>query len=93
MWKAPIYSKSYKKKYGSRCFLRPRDRAYPICSHGKIDCKGLRAAQYYLRLNQSKKTRPLTKKLKTLKKKYCKKLKTHTEYYTDEDSLSLRRGQ
>jgi hypothetical protein len=73
MWKAPVYRSSYKKRYGTRCFLRPRDKAYPICSHGKIDCKGLRAAQYYLRLNKNK---TLMKKARTIKKKYCKKLKT-----------------
>jgi hypothetical protein len=68
MWKAPLYRTSYKKRYGSRCFLRPRDKAYPICTRGKIDCKGLRAAQYYSRLNKQK---PLLKKIKTLKNKYC----------------------
>jgi len=77
MWKAPIYRMHYKKKYGSRCFLRPRDLAYPICSHGKIDCKGLRAAQYYLRLNRkTRKSYKLWKKARTLRT-YCKKqLKT-----------------
>jgi hypothetical protein len=77
MWKAPIYRMHYKKKYGTRCFLRPRDRAYPICSHGKIDCKGLRAAQYYLRLNRktmrnTSANKKLWKKAKTLTRKYCK---------------------
>ena len=73
MWKAPIYRIHYKKKYGTRCFLRPRDQAYPICSHGKIDCKGLRAAQYYLRLNRkSMNTKTLLKKAQILTRKYCK---------------------
>ena len=75
MWKAPIYRSSYKKRYGSRCFLRPKDKKYPICTDGKIDCKGVRAAMYYLRFNKNR-TRNLMKKAKTLKKKYCKKLKT-----------------
>ena len=74
MWKAPIYRISYKRKYGSRCFLRPRTHSYPICKKGKIDCKGLRAASYYIRLNRAKN---LTKRVNTLQKKYCQKLKKH----------------
>ena len=65
-WKAPIYRKSYKKKYGSRCFLKPRVEKYPICKNGKIDCKGLQSAMYYSRLlhnkNVTKKARKLIKK-------------------------------
>ena len=76
MWKAPVYRTSYKKKYGSRCFLRPQDKTYPICKKGIIDCKGLRAASYYIRLNQAK---HLTKKVNALKKKYCQKLKKRYE--------------
>ncbi len=72
MWKAPIYRNSYKRRYGTRCFLRPRDKKYPICSKGMIDCKGLRAALYYTRLNKEKE---LQKRGRTLKKKYCQKLK------------------
>ena len=75
MWKAPIYRRSYKRKYGSRCFLNPRENTYPICKNGKIDCKGLRAAMYYIRLNDEKK---LKKRAITLKKKYCQKLKKHS---------------
>ena len=70
MWKAPIYRTSYKKKYGSRCFLKPRTKTYPICSRGRVDCKGLRAASYYIRLNKVKR---LTQKLKKLRNKYCHK--------------------
>uniref|UniRef100_A0A6C0EUR2 Uncharacterized protein n=1 Tax=viral metagenome TaxID=1070528 RepID=A0A6C0EUR2_9ZZZZ len=61
MWKAPIYRKSYKKKYGSKCFLN--NLKYPICSRGKIDCKGLRAAAYYARLQNNKKILNKTKKI------------------------------
>jgi hypothetical protein len=68
MWKAPVYRASYKKRYGSRCFLRPKDKTYPICKKGFIDCKGLKAASYYVRLN---KVKNLTKKVNALKKKYC----------------------
>ncbi len=71
-WNAPIYRTSYKKKYGSRCFLRPRDKTYPICKKGVIDCNGLRAASYYIRLNDAKN---LKKRAVTLKNKYCQKLK------------------
>ena len=55
MWKAPIYRKSYKKKYGSKCFLDNIKLKYPICSRGKINCGGLRAAAYYARLQKNKK--------------------------------------
>jgi hypothetical protein len=76
MWKAPVYRASYQRKYGSRCFLRPRDKSYPICSHGKIDCKGLRAAQYYLRLNKrtmnKRSANKMSKRARALTRKYCK---------------------
>ena len=68
MWHAPVYRKSYKKKYGSKCFLEPKRNKYPICSKGKISCKGLLAAANYARLNNRKK---LTKKIKNLREKYC----------------------
>lgn len=67
MWEAPIYRKSYKKKYGSKCLLNARHLKYPICSRGKIDCKGIRAAAYYARLQKNKKILNKTKKLS----KYC----------------------
>ena len=65
-WKGPIYRKSYKKKYGSRCFLKPRSEKYPICKNGKISCKGLRAAMYYGRLLHNK---TVTKKARKLMRK------------------------
>ena len=74
MWHAPIYRKSYKKRYGSRCFLSPQNEKYPICNNGKIDCKGLRAAAYYIRLNKyksQKNIKNIKKKAVTLKRKYC----------------------
>ena len=72
MWKAPIYRNTYKRRYGTRCFLRPRDKAYPICTKGKIDCRGIHAALYYSRMNKEKK---VFRKAKTLKRMFCKKLK------------------
>lgn len=72
MWRAPVYRNAYKKRYGSRCFLNPREKSFPICTNGKYDCKGLNAALYYTRLNKNK---FLMRKVKTLKNKYCKKLK------------------
>ena len=68
-WSAPVYRKSYKKHYGAHCFLDAKRLKYPICSNGKINCKALNAAQYYARLNKSKK---IMKRIKTLKKKWCK---------------------
>jgi hypothetical protein len=72
MWKAPVYRNSYKRRYGTRCFLRPRDKGYPICTKGQIDCKGINAALYYSRMNKDRK---VFRKAKTLKRLYCKKLK------------------
>jgi hypothetical protein len=66
-WTPPIYRKSYKNRYGSVCFLDPKRLKYPICSKGRISCKGLNAAQYYSRLNKNKK---LLKLIKTLKNKH-----------------------
>ena len=67
-WSAPVYRKSYRKKYGSHCYLDPKRLKYPICTRGKIDCKALNAAGYYARLNKSKR---VMKRIKTLKKKWC----------------------
>ena len=67
-WTAPVYRKSYRKRYGSKCFLDPKRLKYPVCSRGKINCKALNAAQYYAILNNKKN---LTRKIKTYKNKYC----------------------
>ena len=67
-WTAPIYRKSYRKRYGSKCLLDPKRLKYPICTRGKINCKALNAAQYYAILNNKKK---LTRTIKLLKNKYC----------------------
>jgi|TARA_A100001015_G_scaffold321220_1_gene450845 hypothetical protein len=69
-----------KKKYGNKCFIEPKNLKLPICNkkNGEIQCKGLRAAQYYTQIHVSKKLKPrkkyLTrlKKIKKLTKKYCK---------------------
>ena len=68
-WKSPVYRKSYKRKYGSGCFLKPRTQKYPICKNGKIDCKGLRAAAYYARILKNRNTLRRSKKL--YKKSKC----------------------
>ncbi len=65
-WKAPIYRKTYKKRFGSRCFLKPKGEKYPICKNGKVSCKGLRAAMYYGRLLHNK---SVTKKARKLMRK------------------------
>ena len=67
-WIAPTYRKSYKHRYGSKCFLDPKRLKYPICTRGKINCKGLNAAQHYAILNNKK---SLTRKIKKLKNKWC----------------------
>jgi hypothetical protein len=71
-WKPPIYRKSYRKKYGSSCFLEPRKLSYPICTHGRLDCKALQAARYYAMLLKNK--RVLEKIRKT--QKHCIKANT-----------------
>jgi hypothetical protein len=67
-WKAPVYRKSYRKKYGSSCFLDPAHLRYPICSQGKIDCKALSAARYYAMMLKNKKILAKIRKTKRLKK-------------------------
>ena len=70
MWKPPIYRKSYKKRYGSKCFLDPRHNTYPVCTDGKIDSKGLNAAAYYVRFQKNKtRKRKLTRKLEKYRHK------------------------
>ena len=69
-WKAPVNRSIYQRRYGARCFLKAP--SYPICTKGKIDCRGVHAAAYYVRLN---KDRSVTQKLNRLKR-YCKHLKT-----------------
>ena len=72
-WQAPVYQQAYLRRYGSRCFLKAP--SYPICTRGKIDCKGVQAAAYYVRLNKQK---SLTRKVNRLKHS-CKHIKkTHT---------------
>lgn len=68
-WKAPIYRKSYRTRYGPSCFLEPKTLRYPVCTHGRLDCKALYAAQYYARLSKNKKV--LEKIRKT--KKHCRR--------------------
>jgi len=67
-WSAPKYRASYKKKYGSKCFIEPNKLKYPICTNGKINCRALDAAQYYSILNNK---HALTRKIKGLKNKLC----------------------
>jgi len=66
MWHPPKYRKSYKKKYGARCFLQPKTLKYPICTKGKLDCSGLNAAAYYARLNKNKGLLRTIKRLKRI---------------------------
>jgi hypothetical protein len=71
-WKAPMYRKSYKKKYGRHCFLIPDENKYPICTRGKVDCSGLRAAEFYVNMyKEHPRYKTLKKKINKLKKKHC----------------------
>tara|TARA_B100000700_G_C14745647_1_gene715105 strand:- start:65 stop:358 length:294 start_codon:yes stop_codon:yes gene_type:complete len=72
--------KTYKKKYGSRCFLLPRQLKYPICDKktGKMNCKGLLAAHYRASLSIRRKLKPKTysyRKITKKAKKLAKKIK------------------
>jgi hypothetical protein len=67
-WKAPVYRKSYRKRYGSSCFLDPSRLRYPICTDGKVDCRALSAARYYATILKNKK---ILSKIRT--KRMCKK--------------------
>ena len=72
--------KTYKKKYGSRCFLLPRQLKYPICDKktGKMNCKGLLAAHYRASLSIRRKLKPKTysyRKINKNAKKLAKKIK------------------
>ena len=70
--------KTMKRKYKSKCFLEPKTMKYPICNKytGKVDCKGIYAAQYYTNIHNARKLKPrmkylgLAKKIESLKKKY-----------------------
>lgn len=65
-WKAPRYRKSYRKKYGTSCFLDPKRLRYPICTEGKMNCRALSAARYYAMMLKDKK---ILAKIKTLRTK------------------------
>ena len=75
-WKAPKYRKSYRGKYGSHCFLVPNELKYPICSNGRIDCSGLRAAEFYVNMyKEHPRYKSLKRKINKLKRKHCTKKK------------------
>ena len=63
--------KTYKKKYGSRCFLLPSQLKYPVCDKktGKMNCKGLLAAHYRASLSIRRKLKPKTYSYRKIAKK------------------------
>lgn len=71
--------KTYKKKYGSRCFLLPSQLKYPVCDKktGKMNCKGLLAAHYRASLSIRRKLKPKTYSYKKITKKAKKLAKKH----------------
>ena len=52
--------KTYKKKFGARCFLYPKELKYPICHKktGRVECKGLLAAHNRAMLSVRRKLKP-----------------------------------
>lgn len=62
--------KNMLRKYGSRCFLLPKELKYPICNKftGKIECVGLSAAQSRAALSIYRKLKPKTYSYKKIKK-------------------------
>ena len=71
--------KTYKKKYGSRCFLLPSQLKYPVCDKktGKMNCKGLLAANYRASLSIRRKLKPKTYSYRKITQKARKLAKKH----------------
>ena len=71
--------KTYKKKYGSRCFLLPSQLKYPICDKktGKMNCKGLLSANYRAALSIRRKLKPKTYSYRKITQKARKLAKKH----------------
>ena len=71
--------KTYKKKYGSRCFLLPSQLKYPVCDKktGKMNCKGLLAANYRAALSIRRKLKPKTYSYRKITQKARKLAKKH----------------
>ena len=71
--------KTYKKKYGTRCFLLPSQLKYPVCDKktGKMNCKGLLAAHYRASLSIRRKLKPKTYSYRKITKKAKKLAKKH----------------
>ena len=62
--------KNMLRKYGSRCFLLPKELKYPICNKftGNIECVGLSAAQSRAALSIYRKLKPKTYSYKKIRK-------------------------
>ena len=71
--------KSFKKKHGNKCFLRPKELKYPICDKykGKVNCKGLLAAHNRAMLSVRKGLKPKKYSYKKLAKTAQKVAKKH----------------
>lgn len=71
--------KTYKKKYGTRCFLLPSQDKYPICNKytGKIECKGLLAAHNRAALSIRRKLKPKTYSYRRITQKARRLAKKH----------------
>lgn len=71
--------KSFKKKHGNKCFLRPKELKYPICDKykGKVNCKGLLAAHNRAMLSVRKGLKPKKYSYKKLAKTARKVAKKH----------------
>ena len=71
-WVKPVNRKKMRKECGGRCFLKPKEEKYPICSGGnncKISCKGLFSAMRIARIQKDEKV--LNKAIKVFKQN-CK---------------------
>ena len=80
--------KTYKKKYGSRCFLLPSQLKYPVCDKktGKMNCKGLLAANYRAALSIRRKLKPKTYSYRKITQKARKLAKKHKCNWTKRNS-------
>ena len=81
--------KTYKKKYGSRCFLLPSQLKYPVCDKktGKMNCKGLLAAHYRASLSIRRKLKPKTYSYRKIAKKAKKLAKKNKCNWTKKNKV------
>ena len=76
------------QRSGSRCFLLPSQLKYPVCDKktGKMNCKGLLAANYRAALSIRRKLKPKTYSYRKITQKARKLAKKHKCNWTKRKS-------